>query len=81
MGCANSRPFQRSSPVHRQSIHAFPSVRIYRGSVRAFEPYEYGRESNVIWLHMVKLTAEIVVTKLQQTPSEKKRIILSLAAY
>ena len=56
-----------------QSIHAFPSVRIYRGSVRAFEPYEYGRESNVIWLHMVKLTAEIVVSKLQELPVEERK--------
>ena len=48
-----------------QSIHAFPSVRIYRGSVRAFEAYEYGREPNVIWLHLVKLTAEVVVSELQ----------------
>jgi len=37
-----------------QAIHAFPSVRIYRGSAHAFEPYEFGREENVMWLHLVK---------------------------
>ncbi|EOD29712.1 hypothetical protein EMIHUDRAFT_429869 [Emiliania huxleyi CCMP1516] len=46
------------------SIHAFPTVRTYRGSVHAFEPYEYGREENVIWLHMVKIAAEVVVQRM-----------------
>ena len=37
--------------------------------MRAFEAYEYGREPNVIWLHLVKLTAEVVVSELQVRPS------------
>ncbi|KAL1523163.1 hypothetical protein AB1Y20_018118 [Prymnesium parvum] len=56
-----------------QSVHAFPSVRIYRGSIRAFEAYEYGREANVLWLHLVKLTAEVVVAKMQELPPEERK--------
>ena len=50
-----------------QSIHAFPSVRIYRGSSHAFEPYEYDREENIMWLHLVKTAAEIIVGDLNDS--------------
>ena len=53
-----------------QSIHAFPSVRIYRGSTHAFEPYEFGREENVMWLHLVKSAAEILVSEMQEAPQD-----------
>ena len=48
-----------------QAIHAFPSVRIYRGSTHAFEPYEFGREENTLWLHLVKTAAEVLVSEMQ----------------
>ena len=54
------------------SIHAFPTVRTYRGSVHAFEPYEYGREENVIWLHMVKIAAEVVVQRMHDVPAAER---------
>jgi len=41
-------------------------VRIYRGSAHAFEPYEYGREENVMWLHLVKTAAEILVSTMHE---------------
>ena len=50
----------------QQSIHAFPSVRIYRGSSHAFEPYEFGREANVMWLHLVKTAAELLVNEMTE---------------
>jgi hypothetical protein len=56
-----------------QSIHAFPSVRIYRGSSHAFEPYEYGREENVIWLHLVKVAAEALVASVNELTPEERR--------
>lgn len=49
-----------------QSIHAFPSIRIYRGSAHAFEPYEYGREENIMWLHLVKTSAEILLANIAE---------------
>jgi len=49
-----------------QAIHAFPSIRLYRGSTHAFEPYEYGREENVLWLHLVKTAAETLVAEMQE---------------
>jgi len=56
-----------------QSVHAFPSVRIYRGSTHAFEPYEYGREENVLWLHLVKVAAEALVNEMNDAdPAQKK---------
>uniref|UniRef100_A0A7S0LNT7 Thioredoxin domain-containing protein n=1 Tax=Coccolithus braarudii TaxID=221442 RepID=A0A7S0LNT7_9EUKA len=57
----------------KQAIHAFPSVRSYRGSTHAFEPYEHSREENVIWLHLVKLAAEVVVAKLKDLPMEDRK--------
>ena len=56
-----------------QAIHAFPSVRIYRGSTHAFEPYEYGREENVLWLHLVKTAAETLVSAMQEAPAEQRQ--------
>jgi hypothetical protein len=55
-----------------QAVHAFPSVRIYRGSSHAFEPYEYGRDDTVIWLHLVKIAAEILVNEMADTPPEER---------
>ena len=49
-----------------QAVHAFPSVRIYRGSIHAYEPYEFGREENILWLHLVKLAAEVVISTLKE---------------
>lgn len=64
-----------------QSVHAFPSVRIYRGSSHAFEPYEFGREENVIWLHLVKTAAEILVSEMSEIEDEeaKKRYSQQIA--
>ena len=56
-----------------QSIHAFPSVRIYRGSIHAYEPYEFGREENLLWLHLVKLAAEVVISTLKELPNDDRR--------
>ena len=55
-----------------QSVHAFPSVRTYRGSVRAFEPYEFGREENIIWLHLVKVAAEVLVSEMNDAPQSTR---------
>ena len=45
---------------------------IYRGTVHAFEPYEYGREENVLWLHMVKVAAEVLVNKMNDAEPETR---------
>jgi len=55
-----------------QSVHAFPSIRIYRGSSHAFEPYEFGREENVIWLHLVKTAAEVLVAEMQDVEPDAR---------
>lgn len=57
----------------KQAVHAFPSVRIYRGSIHAYEPYEFGREENLLWLHLVKLAAEVVITTLKELPNDDRR--------
>jgi len=57
----------------KQSIHAFPSIRSYRGSIHAFEPYEHSRDENVIWLHLVKLAAEVVVAKLKDLAVDERK--------
>ena len=44
-----------------QMVHAFPTIRTYRGTIHSYEPYEFGREENVLWLHLVKMAAETVV--------------------
>ena len=56
-----------------QAIHAFPTVRIFRQTSHAFEPYEYGREENVIWLHLVKVAAEALVTEMNDLPAEERQ--------
>ena len=43
-------------------------VRIYRGSIHAYEPYEFGREENLLWLHLVKLAAEVAISTLDPRP-------------
>ena len=55
-----------------QGVHAFPSVRIFRGSSHAYESYEYGREVDVIWLHLVKMAAEALVGEMNEIPPEQK---------
>jgi hypothetical protein len=55
-----------------QGVHAFPSVRIFRGSSHAYESYEYGREVDVIWLHLVKMAAEALVGEMNEVPPEQK---------
>ena len=47
-------------------------MRIYRGTTHAFEPYEYGREENVLWLHMVKVAAEVLVNKMNDAEPEMR---------
>ena len=64
-----------------QSIHAFPSVRIYRGSAHAFEPYEFGREENVIWLHLVKTSAEILVNAMQEADADERKAYAQMIAH
>ena len=61
------------SLCQHQSVHAFPSIRVYRGTVHAYEPYEYGREDNLLWLHLVKLAAEVVISTLKELPSDERR--------
>ena len=48
-------------------------MRTYRGSTHAFEPYEFGREENVIWLHLVKTAAEILVAQMEDTPPDERK--------
>ena len=48
-------------------------VRIYRGSIHAYEPYEFGREENLLWLHLVKLAAEVVISTLKELPNDDRR--------
>ena len=64
-----------------QAIHAFPSVRIYRGSTHAFEPYEFGREENVMWLHLVKTAAEILVSEMQDAPPEERKALMQQVSH
>jgi len=65
----------------QQSVHAFPSVRIYRGSALAFEPYEYGREDTVMWLHLVKITAEILVNAMADVPVSERAAMSQQVAH
>ena len=48
-------------------------MRIYRGSIHAYEPYEFGREENLLWLHLVKLAAEVVISTLKELPNDDRR--------
>jgi len=57
----------------KQAIHAFPSIHIYRGTTHAFEPYEFGRDENVLWLHLVKVAAEAVVARLNELTAEERK--------
>ena len=64
-----------SLTFHRRLVQ----VRIFRGSTHAFEPYEFGREENVMWLHLVKTAAEILVSQMNDAPgSEVRRLPPSL---
>jgi len=56
-----------------QAIHAFPSIHVYRGTTHAFEPYEYGREESILWLHLVKMAAEAVVARLNDLSAEQRK--------
>ena len=55
-----------------QMVHAFPTIRTYRGTIHSYEPYEFGREENVLWLHLVKMAAETVV-QVTRRPSRHHR--------
>jgi thiol-disulfide isomerase/thioredoxin len=57
----------------KQAIHAFPSIHVYRGTTHAFEPYEYGRDESVLWLHLVKTAAEVVVSRLNDLAVEERK--------
>jgi len=64
-----------------QAIHAFPSVRLYRGSAHAFEPYEFGREESVLWLHLVKTAAEILVAEMKELQPGERRDFTQMIAH
>ncbi len=41
--------------------------------MHSFEPYEFGREENVLFLHVVKSAAELLVSEMQEAePDERK---------
>ena len=41
--------------------------------MHAYEPYEFGREENLLWLHLVKLAAEVVISTLKELPNDDRR--------